>query len=105
MLKIFISIFLLLILYQFFEQIIEGLETENNDNKCEMSLTDRNISLLNDRVNVLQIQYADLSGNIANINKQMEELMKQNVNEATALVGNTPLNISPDMDTVPDNFI
>jgi uncharacterized protein YydD (DUF2326 family) len=59
-----------------------------------MSLTDRNVFLLNDRVNTLQTQYTDLSGNMAIINRQIEDLMKQNENAATEMVGNEPLDIS-----------
>jgi hypothetical protein len=110
MLKIFIFVVLFLILYQFINTIVEGLEGESsedsssssgnvdnsssNNNNCAMSLTDRNVFLLNDRVNALQIQYTDLSGNMAILNRQLEDLMKQNENAATEMVGNEPLDIS-----------
>jgi hypothetical protein len=113
MLKYFILAVLCLILYQFIGYVVEGLEGEadstvesgsgsgdntsntgNNNSNCGMSLTDRNVFLLNDRVNSLQVQYTDLSSNIVLLNKQMEDLMKQNENAATDMVGNEPLDIS-----------
>lgn len=121
MLKYFILAVLCLILYQFVGYVIEGLEGEgdggdapattdpstgdsssgggsgsgsSNSGNCGMSLTDRNVFLLNDRVNALQVQYSDLSGNIVLLNKQMEDLMKQNENAASDMVGNEPLDIS-----------
>lgn len=119
MLKYFILAVLCLILYQFFHVVLEGLEGENssseedtgvaaapastsgdstttttNNNNCGLSLTDRNVFLLNDRVNALQTQYTDMSGNIALLNRQMEDLMKQNENAASNMVGNEPLDIS-----------
>lgn len=121
MLKYFILAVLCLVLYQFMYHVIEGLETEggdsatvdaaapattttggdtspstnnNNGNCATMSLTDRNVFLLNDRVNALQVQYSDLSGNIILLNKQMEDMMKQNENAASDMVGNEPLDIS-----------
>ena len=68
-----------------------------------MSLTDRNVFLLNDRVNNLQTQYTDLSGNLAILNRQMEDLMKQNENAASDMVGNTPLNISSGGEDIPES--
>ncbi len=68
--------------------------SSSSGGNCGMSLTDRNVFLLNDRVNSLQIQYTDLSGNMALLNKQMEDLMKQNENAASEMVGNEPLDIS-----------
>jgi hypothetical protein len=68
--------------------------SNSNNNNCGMSLTDRNVFLLNDRVNSLQVQYTDLSSNIVLLNKQMEDLMKQNENAASDMVGNEPLDIS-----------
>jgi TolA-binding protein len=113
MLKIFIVAVLCLILYQFMYTVIEGLEGDGsgdekkeevsssssssistNNNNCGMTIAERNVFLLNDRVNQLQSQYTDLSGNIATLNKQMEELMKQNENAAKDMVGNQPLDIS-----------
>lgn len=110
MLRVFIIIVLCLVLYQFFTYVVEGLEGEGDSTAaststdasassgsgggCAMSLTDRNVFLLNDRVNSLQIQYTDLSGNMAILNKQMEDLMKQNENAASDMVGNEPLDIS-----------
>ncbi len=120
MLKYFIIAVLCLILYQFVGYVIEGLEGDStgDDNgeptavtnstpadansntssssggNCGMSLTDRNVFLLNDRVNSLQTQYTDLSGNMAILNRQMEDLMKQNENAASEMVGNEPLDIS-----------
>ena len=67
-----------------------------------MSLTDRNVFLLNDRVNSLQVQYTDLSSNIVLLNKQMEDLMKQNENAASDMVGNEPLDISTGGNDMPE---
>ena len=114
MLKYFILAVLCLILYQFVGHVLEGLEGEDGggggnptgatdtasgdsgsgSGNCGMSLTDRNVFMLNDRVNALQVQYSDLSGNIVLLNKQMEDLMKQNENAASDMVGNEPLDIS-----------
>lgn len=115
MLKYFILAVLCLILYQFMDVVLEGLEgggesttntdtetttdssssnNNNTNNNCGMSLTDRNVFLLNDRVNALQTQYTDMSGNLALLNRQMEDLMKQNENAASDMVGNEPLDIS-----------
>lgn len=105
MLKFFILVVLFLVLYQFMNTLIEGLEGEdtsssdtssstNSNSACTMSLTDRNVLQLNDRVNSLQVQYTDLSSNIITLNKQMEDLMKQNENAASDMVGNEPLDIS-----------
>jgi hypothetical protein len=114
MLKIFIILVLLLIIYQFAGQLIEGLEGDSSSGSdsadsggggggnCGMSLTDRNVFLLNDRVNALQTQYTDLSGNMAILNKQMEEIMKQNEAAASEMVGNTPLDISTGDENVPE---
>jgi hypothetical protein len=120
MLKIFIFVVLFLILYQFMNTIIEGLEGESsedsssssgnvdnsssNNNNCAMSLTDRNVFLLNDRVNTLQVQYTDLSGNMAILNRQLEDLMKQNENAATEMVGNEPLDISTGGNDMPQEI-
>ena len=76
-------------------------DSNSSNNNCGMSLTDRNVFLLNDRVNNLQVQYSDLSGNIATLNKQMEDLMKQNENAASDMVGNEPLDISSGGNDVP----
>jgi hypothetical protein len=114
MLKFFIFVVLCLVLYQFLNTIVEGLEGEssgdssgnvdnNNNNNCGMSLTDRNVFLLNDRVNALQTQYTDLSGNMAILNRQMEDLMKQNENAATEMVGNEPLDISTGGNDMPQD--
>jgi hypothetical protein len=123
MLKYFILAVLCLILYQFVSYVVEGLEgdavttgdgggdtsggaeatpssnasssgTSSSNDGCGLSLTDRNVFLLNDRVNSLQVQYTDLSSNIVLLNKQMEDLMKQNENAASDMVGNEPLDIS-----------
>lgn len=119
MLKIFIFVVLFLILYQFMNTIIEGLEGESSEdsssssgnvdnsssnNNCAMSLTDRNVFLLNDRVNTLQVQYTDLSGNMAILNRQLEDLMKQNENAATEMVGNEPLDISTGGNDMPQEI-
>ncbi len=74
----------------------------NNNNGCGLSLTDRNVFLLNDRVNNLQTQYTDLSGNMAILNRQMEDLMKQNENAASDMVGNEPLDISTGGNDMPE---
>jgi hypothetical protein len=121
MLKYFILAVLFLILYQFVGYVIEGLEGEDGggnttsatntssgdsssggSGNCGMSLTDRNVFLLNDRVNALQVQYSDLSGNIVLLNKQMEDLMKQNENAASEMVGNEPLDISTGGNDMPE---
>jgi hypothetical protein len=104
-------------MYQFIGYVVEGLEGETETNAtttagdtattttgCAMSLTDRNVFLLNDRVNTLQIQYTDLSGNMAILNKQMEDLMKQNENAASDMVGNEPLNISAGGNDMPQEI-
>lgn len=110
MLRIFIIIVLCLILYQFIGYVVEGLEGEGDSDAststansgCTMSLTDRNVFLLNDRVNTLQTQYTDLSGNMAILNRQMEDLMKQNENAASEMVGNEPLDISAGGNDMPE---
>jgi hypothetical protein len=79
-----------------------GGESNNNNNGCGLSLTDRNVFLLNDRVNNLQTQYTDLSGNMAILNRQMEDLMKQNENAASEMVGNEPLDISTGGNDMPE---
>jgi hypothetical protein len=116
MLKIFIILVFLLLIYQFFGQILEGLEGESDggtdggsdgttsNNNCGMSLTDRNVFLLNDRVNTLQTQYTDLSGNIAIINRQLEDLMKQNENQASEMVGDKPLDVASGGEDIPESF-
>ena len=108
MLKLFIFVVLCLIFYQFMNTLIEGMEGDSgdgsgsgSDSNCSMSLTDRNVFLLNDRVNSLQVQYTDLSGNIAILNKQMEDLVKQNEAAATEMVGNEPLDISTGGEDMP----
>lgn len=112
MLKLFIFVVLCLIFYQFMNTLIEGMEGDSGDgsgsgsgsdsnSNCTMSLTDRNVFLLNDRVNSLQVQYTDLSGNIAILNKQMEDLVKQNEAAATEMVGNEPLDISTGGEDMP----
>lgn len=107
MLKFFILVVLCLVLYQFMNTLIEGLEGEDastssdSNSGCSMSLTDRNVLQLNDRVNSLQVQYTDLSSNIITLNKQMEDLMKQNENAASDMVGNQPLDVSTGEDTMP----
>ena len=132
MLKYFILAVLCLILYQFFSYVLEGLDGEadantgdssagetavdstttattpvssatgGNNDGCGLSLTDRNVFLLNDRVNNLQTQYTDLSGNMAILNRQMEDLMKQNENAASDMVGNEPLDISTGGNDMPE---
>jgi hypothetical protein len=120
MLKYFILAVLCLILYQFIGYVVEGLEGEDGggntssptdtpsgdsgsgSGNCGMSLTDRNVFLLNDRVNSLQVQYSDLSSNIVLLNKQMEDLMKQNENAASDMVGNEPLDISTGGNDMPE---
>jgi hypothetical protein len=99
-------------MYQFIGYVVEGLEGETDASAstsdsssgggCTMSLTDRNVFLLNDRVNTLQTQYTDLSGNMAILNKQMEDLMKQNENAASDMVGNEPLDISAGGNDMPE---
>lgn len=124
MLKIFIIAVLFLVLYQFISYFVEGLESEDSvstdtttdastdtsgssssssNNNCGISLTDRNVLLLNDRVNALQVQYTDLSSNIVILNKQMEDLMKQNENAATEMVGDQPLDISTSGNDLPQD--
>ncbi len=129
MLKYFILAVLCLILYQFLDYVIEGLEGDaaastqdtsaeasadgapsstapaatGGGNGCGLSLTDRNVFLLNDRVNTLQTQFTDLSGNMAILNRQMEDLMKQNENAASDMVGNAPLDISTGGNDMPQD--
>ena len=115
MLKICIFILLCLLIYQFVPMFVEGLDGDSSSDSgtgssaptgivlgtgpctgCTLSLTDQNISYLNNQVNSLQTQYTDLSGNITTINQQLQELMQQNTDAATGMVGDQPLNIGDD---------
>lgn len=87
----------------------EGLENENDSltslpaptttsessNACSgVSLTNQNITFLNDRLNKMQTILADLSGNVQTINKQMEQLAQQNTEAAADLVGTKPFDFN-----------
>jgi len=80
--------------------------TESPDSKSNMdlskmtkgyntvSLTDRNLLFLNDRVNVLNNNYMDLSMNLVKLQNQLKENAVKSESEATDLVGNTPIKVT-----------
>ena len=59
-----------------------------------VSLTDRNLLFLNDRVNVLNNNYMDLSMNLFKLQSQLKENAVKSEAEATDLVGNTPIKVT-----------
>ncbi len=64
-----------------------------NNSYSSLSLTDRNLLFLNDRVNILNNNYLDLSMNLVKLQNQMNE-SSSNKEEATDLVGNTPVAVT-----------
>jgi hypothetical protein len=102
-----ILFFLLLIFYQIFLayfNYIEGFDDYkeydlNNPNNALILAQQNagNISYLKERLDKLATidkEVYDISLNMTQLNSQMTELVKQQANAATSLVGNTPPQIS-----------
>ena len=68
--------------------------TKMNNSYSSLSLTDRNLLFLNDRVNILNNNYLDLSMNFIKLKKQISDSVGMNTAEATDLVGNTPIKVT-----------
>jgi hypothetical protein len=68
--------------------------TKMNNSYSSLSLTDRNLLFLNDRVNILNNNYLDLSMNFIKLKNQISDSVGMNTAEATDLVGNTPIKVT-----------
>jgi len=67
---------------------------KNNNSYSTLSLTDKNLLFLNDRINILNNNYLDLSMNVIKLNNQLKESALNSANDATNLVGNKPIEVS-----------
>lgn len=78
--------------------IIEGVE--NNDssggNCSTMSVTDKNVFMLNDRVNKLDADYQTMQNNVTTLQDQMKDLMNKSAEEAADAVGTEPYDFTAD---------
>jgi hypothetical protein len=71
-----------------------GLDlSKSNSNSSTVSLTDRNLLFLNDRVNVLTNNVYDLSMNLMKLENQINENVGKSTTEATEMVGEEPIEV------------
>jgi hypothetical protein len=111
--NVLIIFFLLLILYQIFLayfNCVEGLDNYqnydlNNPNNALILAQQNagNITFLKGRVDELanvNKEVYDISLNVAQLNSQMEEIVKQQASAASSLVGTTPPQVSGTTDPV-----
>lgn len=71
-----------------------GNVTDSGNNCATMSITDKNVFLLNDRVNKLDVNYQSLDANVKNLQTQVEDMMNQSTDSAANAVGTEPFNFS-----------
>ena len=72
-----------------------GLDlSKTNSNSSTVSLTDRNLLFLNDRVNVLTTNVYDLSMNLMKLENQINENVGKSTTEATEIVGDQPISVT-----------
>ena len=86
--------------------VVEGLEdsssngsgnnsdSTSNSNCSVMSVTDKNVFLLNDRVNTLDANYQVMNSNVTTLQNQMQELMNKTTEDAANAVGTSEYNFS-----------
>lgn len=101
--------FILLLCYQFFLQgsIIEGLDTNENSNNCDLTdpnnmfnavrLNASDIVILKQRIAELeniQTEVTDLSSNMVIVKAQIAGLLEQTHQVATQIYGTEPLTVS-----------
>jgi peptidoglycan hydrolase CwlO-like protein len=84
-------------------QSVEGFDgsgsggSNDSGTTCSpMTITDKNVFLLNDRVNALDSNYQTLDTTVKNLQTQVEELMNQTTDSAADAVGTEPYNFSSD---------
>jgi len=65
-----------------------------NNNNSTLSLTDKNLLFLNDRINILNTNYLDLSMNLIKLENQLKDNATQSADEAKDLVGDTPIEVT-----------
>lgn len=70
------------------------LDLCKNNNNSTLSLTDKNLLFLNDRINILNANYLDLSMNLIKLETQLKDNAVKSSEDATDLVGDTPINIT-----------
>ena len=67
---------------------------KNNNSYSTLSLTDRNLLFLNERINILNNNYTDLSMNVIKLENKLKNDAVQSENEAKGLVGDTPIKVT-----------
>lgn len=73
----------------------DGSDDSGTGNNCAtMSLTDKNVFLLNDRVNKLDVNYQSLDENVKHLQTQVEDMLNQSTESAANAVGTEPFNFS-----------
>lgn len=67
---------------------------KNNNSYSTLSLTDKNLLFLNDRINILNNNYMDLSMNVIKLENQLKDNAVKSEGEAKDLVGDTPITVN-----------
>jgi hypothetical protein len=68
--------------------------TDSGNNCATMSITDKNVFLLNDRVNKLDVNYQSLDANVKTLQTQVEDMMNKSTESAANAVGTEPYSFS-----------
>ncbi len=77
--------------------------TDSGNNCATMSITDKNVFLLNDRVNKLDVNYQSLDANVKNLQTQVEDMMNKSTESAANAVGTEPYSFSSDEEPSTEN--
>ena len=67
---------------------------KNNSSYSSLSLTDKNLLFLNERINILNNNYVDLSMNVIKLQNQLKDNAVKSEDDAKDLVGETPIKVT-----------
>lgn len=67
---------------------------KNNNSYSTLSLTDRNLLFLNERINILNNNYTDLSMNFIKLENKLKNDAAQSEDDAKDLVGDKPITVT-----------